>query len=451
MSQLLERLFYSKAGQSFLSAVGVKPAVQLRRYQSEVPWVSGKTGVLTPPDQALDAVLAECGIQYEVVDSPTAGQAAAESSYTSIIMDATALETIHDLDQLKQHFGLINGKLAQSAHIVIIGRTPELCEGIEFAATQEALNGFTRALAKELGRKGITVNLLYAAGPANASWCTPLSFFLSNKSAYISGQPLYLSAIAPEKAPLQDTQWEQPLAGKLALITGAAQGIGAAIAQTLARDGATVIGLDIPAAQQALESTMATLGGTALCTDITSEHAVTDIQAALNQQPIDILVHNAGVTRDKTLSKMPDHWWQMTLNINLKAPMTVTAQLDSAHMLAEEARVICISSISGIAGNVGQTNYAASKAGVIGFVHQQAKMWQGSNKTINAIAPGFIETQMTDQIPFMTREIGRRMNSLSQGGLPLDVAEGVAFFAQPQANALNGQVLRVCGQSLIGA
>ncbi|MGB3666634.1 MAG: SDR family oxidoreductase, partial [Bermanella sp.] len=125
--------------------------------------------------------------------------------------------------------------------------------------------------------------------------------------------------------------------------------------------------------------------------------------------------------------------------------------LDQQSHLSNHARVICISSISGLAGNVGQTNYSASKSGVAGYVRKQASLWAGSGKTINAIAPGFIETQMTDQIPFMTRELGRRMNSLSQGGKPEDVAQGVALFAQPASEGLNGQVLRVCGQSLIGA
>ena len=129
---------------------------------------------------------------------------------------------------------------------------------------------------------------------------------------------------------------------------------------------------------------------------------------------LDIIVHNAGVTRDKTLARMPEHFWDMALNINLKAPIQVTDGLDGKDLLSPDARVICISSISGIAGNVGQTNYSASKSGVVGYVRKQAEKWQGTGKTINAIAPGFIETQMTDQIPFMTREVGRRMNSLSK-------------------------------------
>ena len=196
---------------------------------------------------------------------------------------------------------------------------------------------------------------------------------------------------------------------------------------------------------------MAKLNGISLATDITSDHVCQDIQEALKGKTLDILVHNAGVTRDKTLARMPDHFWEMTLNINLNAPIQVTQLLEQQNLLSQQARVICISSISGIAGNVGQTNYAASKSGIAGYVRHQASLWQHTAKTLNAIAPGFIETQMTDQIPFITREMGRRMNSLSQGGQPQDVAEGVALFAQPNSQGLTGQVLRVCGQSLIGA
>ena len=278
------------------------------------------------------------------------------------------------------------------------------------------------------------------------SLSTIVNFFLSDRATYITGQPIYLNT-----ATAVEQNWDQPLAGKIALVTGAAQGIGAAIAATLTRDGATVIGLDIPPAKEALEQTLAPMKGIAVATDITSEQAVKDIAKALEGKKLDIVVHNAGVTRDKTLARMPEHFWDMTLNINLLAPITVNQGLEEQNLLSDQARIICISSISGIAGNVGQTNYAASKSGIVGYVRKQADAWGENGRTINAIAPGFIETQMTDEIPFMTREVGRRMNSLSQGGKPQDVAEGVALFAQPGSNALNGQVLRVCGQSLIGA
>jgi 3-oxoacyl-[acyl-carrier protein] reductase len=369
-----------------------------------------------------------------------------EEKINAMLLDATGYQSIADLEGLKTFFAQASKRLAVSSRVVIVGLNPAHIDNIETASVMEGLNGFTRSLAKELGRKGVTANVIYCDQSVDNTLTTALNFFLSHRTTYVSGQPIYLNQTQG------GTQnWEKPLAGKVALVTGAAQGIGAAIAQVLHRDGATIVGLDIPPAKEALEATLATMNGIAVATDITSEQAVEDIQQALDGKALDIIVHNAGVTRDKTLARMPEHFWDMTLNINLKAPIAVTEGLEEKSLLSDEARVVCISSISGIAGNVGQTNYSASKSGVVGYVRKLAEKWQDTGKTINAIAPGFIETQMTDQIPFMTREVGRRMNSMSQGGQPQDVAEGVALFAQPGSFALNGQVLRVCGQSLIGA
>ncbi len=439
MSKLFENLFYSKLGQGLLSALGVKPAISLKRFSGTTPWVNDETLVASAPSSALAGILSQAQIQPSVIKDGD------ETQFNSALFDATEFRNTSDLSQLKSFFAGISKRLNASSHIVIIGLDPAVCDDVEHAAVMEALNGFTRSLAKELGRKAIGVNLLYCQG-INEALATPLNFLLSYRAAYINGQPLYVNG---QQGAIQD--WQQPLRGKLALVTGAAQGIGAAIAQTLANEGATIIGLDIPPAKDALEATLAPLNGIAVATDITSESAISDITSALNGKPLDIIVHNAGVTRDKTLARMPEHFWDMAININLSAPLTITQTLDQQGQLSDHARVICISSISGIAGNVGQTNYSASKSGVVGMIRKQAQAWAGTGKTINAIAPGFIETQMTEQIPFMTRELGRRMNALSQGGKPEDVAQGVALFAQPGSQGLNGQVLRVCGQSLLGA
>ncbi|MEK9951557.1 MAG: SDR family oxidoreductase, partial [Curvibacter sp.] len=127
------------------------------------------------------------------------------------------------------------------------------------------------------------------------------------------------------------------------------------------------------------------------------------------------------------------------------------AALDAAAALRPGVREVCLASISGIAGNAGQTNYAASKAGLIGYVRARSVELQNSGGTLNAVAPGFIETAMTQKMPLMVREAGRRLNALQQGGQPEDVAEAIAFLVRPDAAAVNGQVLRVCGQSLLGA
>lgn len=254
--------------------------------------------------------------------------------------------------------------------------------------------------------------------------------------------------------------WNQPLAGKRALVTGAARGIGAAIAQVLADRGAHVIGLDVPQAQDALDQTMLALedawpsqgAHTALVADIAAPDAPKTIAAALLAMgEIDIVVHNAGITRDKTIAKMTEAAWDSVIDVNLSAQERIDDLLLDQNVLHAGGRIIGVSSISGIAGNLGQTNYATSKAGVIGRVQSMVEPLRARGITINAVAPGFIETQMTARIPLGLREAGRRMNSMSQGGQPVDVAETIAWLASPASAGITGNVVRVCGQSLIGA
>jgi len=236
------------------------------------------------------------------------------------------------------------------------------------------------------------------------------------------------------------------------MVTGAARGIGEAIAQTLARDGARVVCVDVPQAQDALRAVAQRLQGTALALDITDPSAAaTLVEAARADGGWDGVVHNAGITRDKTIARMAPHLWNTLVQVNLIAPETLTQALLDAGALRPKARVVCVSSISGIAGNPGQTNYAFSKAGVIGLVQGLAPRLAGQGMAINAVAPGFIETQMTAAIPLAIREAGRRMNSMGQGGQPVDVAEAIAWLLSPASQGVNAQVLRVCGQSLIGA
>ena len=224
-----------------------------------------------------------------------------------------------------------------------------------------------------------------------------------------------------------------------------------AIAHVLSRDGAHVICLDVPQQQADLERVAGEIGGSVLAIDITAADAGENIaQAAKAQGGLDIIVHNAGITRDKTLANMKPELWDLVININLSAIERVNDYLIENNGLNSNGRIVCVSSISGIAGNLGQTNYAVSKAGVIGVVKFTAPILK-NGITINAVAPGFIETQMTAAIPFAIREAGRRMNSMSQGGLPVDVAETIALFASTASGGLNGNVVRVCGQSLLGA
>jgi 3-oxoacyl-[acyl-carrier protein] reductase len=333
--------------------------------------------------------------------------------------------------------------------VIVVGRPPEACENPQTAVAQRALEGLTRSIGKEV-RRGATAQLIYVAPGGESHIESTLRFFLSPKSAFVSGQVI---RVGDAVAAWDGIDWERPLNGKVALVTGAARGIGESIAEVLARDGAHVVGVDVPAQTDRLQSVTGRLGGSSLTLDITDADAPERIAVHLadNHGGVDVVVHNAGVTRDKTLGRMTEDQWQMVIGINLTAPHLIDQELFGRQAVRENGRVVLVSSISGIAGNAGQTNYATSKAGIIGMVEAYASGLAQRKATVNAVAPGFIETQMTAAMPIATREAGRRMNSLQQGGLPVDVAETIAWFANPGSAGVNGNVTRVCGQSLIGA
>jgi 3-oxoacyl-[acyl-carrier protein] reductase len=347
--------------------------------------------------------------------------------YGALVYDATRIASTRDLRGLYDFFHDAIALLAPSGRLIVIGTG----DGV----AQRALEGFVRSAGKEV-RAGATAQLVYAAPDADLE--STLRFLLSGRSAYVSGQVIRVGAAVPETP----ADWARPLAGKTAAVTGAARGIGAAIAEVLARDGADVVCIDVPAQGEDLAATANRVGGSAMQLDITSERA----PQAIADRGADIVVHNAGITRDKTLARMGEDQWDAVLAVNLESIERINAALGDS-----VSRIVCVSSVSGIAGNRGQANYATSKAGVIGVVESQAAELAKRQCTINAVAPGFIETRMTAAMPLATREAGRRMNSLAQGGLPVDVAETVAWFASPGSAGVNGNVVRVCGQSLIGA
>ncbi|MED5606242.1 MULTISPECIES: 3-oxoacyl-ACP reductase [unclassified Pseudomonas] len=441
----------SNVGRRLVGAFGLPAPVRLER------WSAGRT---RPVDGALllggvgnlgEAVL---GFSQRLTD---AVYAAVEGQYglprwtaehgpklKAMVFDASGLAGFDQLIELRNFFqGALKG-LDLCPHVVILGRAPETLKDPVAASVQRSLEGFSRSLGKEI-RRGGNVQLLYVGKGAEDQLEGALRFFLSPRSAYVSGQVIRLSAYAGQ---VQD--WSRPLVGKRALVTGAARGIGAAIAETLARDGAEVVLLDVPPAKDALDALAARLGGQGVALDICAPDAGEKLVEAL-PEGVDIVVHNAGITRDKTVAKMSEAFWSSVIDVNLKAPQVLTQALLDAGKLHDDGRVVLLASISGIAGNLGQTNYAVSKAGLIGLAQAWAPALGKKGISINAVAPGFIETQMTAAIPLTIREAGRRMNSMGQGGLPQDVAEAVAWFAQPGSGAVSGQVLRVCGQSLLGA
>lgn len=425
---------------------GVPQGYPLRRYKQGEPLLHGPVvvggeGRLTPAlANALEG-------PYKLL------KAEADTQRAGIVFDATSLSKPEDLKALFDFFNPQMKKVLDNARIVVIGTTPELVDGTDARIAQRALEGFTRSLAKEM-RKGGTVQLVYVdpqiGGEQIGKVESTLRFLLSGKSAFVDGQVIRITPVDVELP----EDWEKPLAGRLAVVTGAARGIGATIAETLARDGAKVICVDIPQAGEGLAQTANKVKGTALPLDVTDPKAAEEIAKHAQERygrKVDTVVHNAGVTRDKLLANMDEARWNMVQNINLVAPVRITEALIDADALADKPAIIGVSSMAGIAGNRGQTNYATTKAGVVGFVDALAEKIAAKGGSINAVAPGFIETDMTDAMPFGPREVGRRLNSLNQGGKPVDVAETVAYFSAPSSVAVNGNTVRVCGQNLMGA
>ena len=453
----------SPIGKFVIKNLGLPAPTFLERFESATPVVKGAVLVGAATNSTLSGSIAQVlanvhangyagnNAQLQQVAAKAGLNLSAfndgdkESKFKVVIFDASGIENSEQLHELYAFFNPIARQIQASGRVVILGITPETAPTVKQAIAQRALEGFVKSVGKEF-KKGIAANLIYVDAGAEANLESALRFSISPRSAYVSGQVIRVS-----KAETVDIDWAKPLAGKTAVVTGASRGIGEAIAHVLARDGAHVICLDVPQQQADLDRVAAEIGGSTLAIDITAADAGQKIRdAATVQGGLDIIVHNAGITRDKTLANMKPELWDLVININLSAIERVNDYLLENDGFNVNGRIVCVSSISGIAGNLGQTNYAASKAGVIGVVKFTAPVLK-NGVTINAVAPGFIETQMTAAIPFAIREAGRRMNSMSQGGLPIDVAETIAMFASTASTGLNGNVVRVCGQSLLGA
>ncbi|MGA5418344.1 3-oxoacyl-ACP reductase [Streptomyces pseudogriseolus] len=422
-------------GRFLTRRLGLPRPAPLRRWSPERPTLDGGLLHLTAGASRLTLapVLARTGLPTD----ETAGRPAAA------VLDATGVRTVEDLDGVHAALHPVVRSVAESGRIVVLGAPLDPADHHQ-AAVQQALEGFTRSLGKETGG-GRTVNLVRLTDASAAE--STLRFLLSPKSAYVSGQVI---AVGDQASPAPEDA-DRPLTGRTALVTGAARGIGEAVAATLARDGADVVVLDVPQAEQDARRVAERIGGSVLLLDMTAADAGARIADAL-PGGLDVLVHNAGVTRDRRLVNMPKDRWSSVLDVNLGSVLRTTDALLEAGALRRDGRIVATASIAGIAGNAGQTNYGASKAGVTGLVRALApRALAEHGVTVNAVAPGFIETKMTAAVPLFIREAGRRMNSLAQGGLPVDVAETTAWFAHPGSGAVNGQVVRVCGQSLLGA
>jgi 3-oxoacyl-[acyl-carrier protein] reductase len=442
--------------------LGLPRPAELRRYHPGQPLTDGPVLVGTAGAGRLaDHVRELPGV--EPVSDP-------DTRLGALVLDATGLDTLDELGVARDFLGSGVRRLRPSARVVVLASPPEQATGVASAAARQAMEGLVRSLAKEL-RAGATANLVLVAQEATpADTDSTVLFLLSARSAYVDGQVVRVgpsgsaspgAAGAGEAGQAAESarQAGSPHAGRVVVVTGAARGIGASIAEVFARDGATVVCLDVPAQGEALAHTSNRIGGLALQLDITAPDAPVRLLDYLSSRHdgVDVVVHNAGITRDKLLVNMDAARWDAVLAVNLGAQLHLNdALLDGGKNsrtgpLRPGGRLISVSSTSGIAGNRGQTNYAASKAGIIGMVRALAPTAAERGVTVNAVAPGFIETEMTGAMPFGTREAGRRINSLRQGGLPVDVAETIAWLAEPGSGGVNGQVVRVCGQSMLGA
>lgn len=433
-------------GRDIAKKLGLPQPVELRRYRPGQPLIEGPIlvqGAGAGADELAAALLAwDLDVRRHAVPREKLG---------AIILVLDEAARPEDLERPVLTAAASLRDLASGGRVVTISRSAAEAADPAAAAARQGVDGLLRSLAKEL-RAGATGNgIVLADGARTTSPGTlgALRFFLSGRSAFVDGQFLTVTSDAGE-LPADPAK---PLAGKVAAVTGAARGIGAAIARTLHRDGATVIVIDIPAAGDHLAAVANEVHGTALQLDITREDAGQRIidHAVQRQGRLDIVVHNAGITRDKLLANMDQSRWSSVIGVNIAAQLRINEALLASEHFRASPRIVSVASTSGIAGNRGQTNYAASKGGVMGMVRATAPLLAEHGGSINAVAPGFIETEMTAKIPFATREVARRLNSLQQGGRPGDVAEAIAFLASDAAGGISGEVLRVCGQNLVGA
>lgn len=443
-------------GAKLTSMLGLPKPLLLDRYDANKAVIEGSVllGGSTE-SQLLSTVIEQLNnmsaniLSHTVIKQEAVSPWARGDTIKGVIFDASGLNDSSDSSVLHAFFNDCARSITPNGRIVILGRPPASCDTPRAATVQRSLEGLSRSLAKEL-RKAITVQLVYVEKGAENQLESTLRFLLSPRSAYVSAQVITVSCSKASNN--TEFKWAKPLYNKKVLITGASQGIGAAIAEIMFRDGADVICLDVPQAQEALATTSARVNGRSIVLDLSSDDAAhTLVEAAKEDGGWDVIVHNAGITRDKTIANMKPELWSAVVDVNLSSQERINDALFESGALKDGGRIVCVSSISGIAGNRGQTNYALSKAGVIGMVESLAPILKQKNITINAVAPGFIETKMTATIPFAVREAGRRLNSMSQGGQAVDVAETIAWFASPASNGLTANTVRVCGQSLLGA
>ena len=335
MSDLYTRIANSGVGRAIFGAIKLPLPQILERHESGMPFFKGNillggtaggtaiaTAVKTLPDGEASLLVTNGNGANEEINTQASSLNINVSDYSpskedqqqfkGLVFDATGISTSDELKEMFRFFQPVIRKLQACGRVVVLGRTPELCETPRQQTAQRALEGFTRTVGKEL-TKGASCQLIYIAPGAEANAEPAIRFFLSPKSAYVTGQVVRVT-----KGGIAETDWDKPLTGKNALVTGGSRGIGEAIANTLARDGANVVVLDIEPMEEELRKVAKNLKGDFLIADVTADNAAELIAEKFSPMGgLDVLVHNAGVTRDKTLGGMTEQLWDMVLNFNL--------------------------------------------------------------------------------------------------------------------------------------
>jgi 3-oxoacyl-[acyl-carrier protein] reductase len=301
----------SAVGKKLATQLGLPRPTTLRRYAVGSPLVDGAVlvgGFGTAPVAARVRGL----LEREGIDS--VDELAEGDRVAAVVADLTEAREPTDLETLRALVSPALKGLRPCGRVIVIGRDPHSANGFAQAATRRALEGITRSIGKEL-RAGATANLVLVGDDGDTNADAAVRFLLSGRSAYVDGQVVRVES----GTPTEPEDWARPLAGKVAVVTGAARGIGASIAGVLGRDGATVVCVDLPSAGDALARTANRVGGTALQLDVTAPDAGRQIleHASARHGGLDIVVHNAGITRDKLLANMDESRWASVLDVNL--------------------------------------------------------------------------------------------------------------------------------------
>src|SRR3954469_9718840 len=308
-----QQLTQSAPGGFIAKRLGLPQPTPLRRYEPGQPLLEGPALIGAAPGGRLlpevADVLKATGSDY------LTGPQAEDQRFAALVFDATGLASTEDLTHVYEFFHPVIKRVDRNGRVVVLGTPPELSQSPRAAIAQRALEGFVRSIGKEIGQKGATANLVYVAPGAEDNVESTLRFYLGSKSAFVDAQVTRVGA----GQGTDPADWEKPLAGKVALVTGASRGIGASIAETLARDGAHVVLLDIPKQGEDLARVANNIGGSALQVDITADDAPKEIVDFLNERHggVDVFVHNAGITQDKTLGNMDEDKWNAVLAVNL--------------------------------------------------------------------------------------------------------------------------------------